>query len=172
MPRRSPAPAGPLFAGALERRPLPGGRSLRPPGSARSARTRLRPPRLRRVREPPGAYHGSVLTDLTVALARFVREQDSGVLLTGDPGFVLQERPLLLRGPDLAFIRKERIPPDGVPDTFWRGAPDLAVEVFSPSDTLCALLGRAREYLEAGAQASGWWTPGARRCTWSAPAGC
>ena len=38
----------------------------------------------------------------------------------------------------------------GVPDGFWPGAPDLAVEVLSPSNRFSEILERVEDYLVAG----------------------
>jgi Uma2 family endonuclease len=48
----------------------------------------------------------------------------------------------------VAFIRRERVP-DPLPDGFWP-APDLAVEVLSPSNRVMAMQQKVLEYLESG----------------------
>jgi Uma2 family endonuclease len=55
-----------------------------------------------------------------------------------------------VRAPDLAFIRRERIPVAGIPRGFWPGAPDLAVEVISPGDTYTEVEEKVNEWLSAG----------------------
>lgn len=64
--------------------------------------------------------------------------------------FLLREDPRLERRPDLAFVSVERLPPSD-PD-LYPGAPDLAVEIISPSDPSAAVFDKAREYLETGAR--------------------
>ena len=56
-----------------------------------------------------------------------------------------------MRGPDLAVVRRERI---GSLHSagFLRGAPDLAVEVVSPSNKAGEVQAKVAEYLAAGAQ--------------------
>ena len=56
-----------------------------------------------------------------------------------------------MRGPDVAFIRAEKLP-DSIPIGFWPVAPDLAIEVASPGNSLADLQEKAIEYLEAGTQ--------------------
>jgi Uma2 family endonuclease len=57
-----------------------------------------------------------------------------------------------IRVPDVSFIRRERLP-DGVsPRTFFDGAPDLAIEIISPSEDRADSAAKVAEYLEAGAQ--------------------
>lgn len=53
------------------------------------------------------------------------------------------------KAPDLAFIRRERIPVID-PKGFWNGPPDLAVEVLSPDDTAAQIAWKTTEYLSAG----------------------
>jgi Uma2 family endonuclease len=55
-----------------------------------------------------------------------------------------------VRAPDLAFVRRERIPEDGLPQGFWPGPPDLAVEVISPSDTYSEVEEKVGQWLDAG----------------------
>jgi hypothetical protein len=81
---------------------------------------------------PPGAEHGVVVARLAWRLVQYVQDKDLGVVLVGDVGFQLASDPDTVRGPDLAFVRKDRIPPGGIPRGYWPGAPDLAVEVISP----------------------------------------
>ena len=45
---------------------------------------------------------------------------------------------------------RERIDASGLPISFWRGAPDLAVEVLSPNDRARDVAGKVREYLTHG----------------------
>ena len=55
-----------------------------------------------------------------------------------------------MREPDIAFVRQDRIPADGVPDGFWPGAPDLAVEVTSPGDRPSEIRAKVSDYLARG----------------------
>ena len=52
--------------------------------------------------------------------------------------------------PDCAFVRKDRIPAAGIPKKYWPFAPDLAVEVLSPSDSASDVLDKINEWIEAG----------------------
>ena len=51
-----------------------------------------------------------------------------GVVMTSG-GVKLAANPDTVREPDIAFVRQDRISATGVPDGFWPGAPDLAVEI-------------------------------------------
>lgn len=72
--------------------------------------------------------------------------------ICGDPdwGMRLASNPDIVRAPDVGFVRAERVPASGIPDGFWPGAPDLAVEVISPTDRYGDVIDKAQEYLVAG----------------------
>ena len=52
----------------------------------------------------------------------------------------------------MCFVVKARIPATGIPTTYWPFAPDLAVEVISPSDRLADVHVKITEYFGAGAR--------------------
>ncbi|OCQ95975.1 hypothetical protein BCD67_23070 [Oscillatoriales cyanobacterium USR001] len=57
------------------------------------------------------------------------------------------------RSPDISFMAKERLQGlDDLPDGFLEGAPDLAVEILSPSNTLEEIDQKIREYFENGSR--------------------
>lgn len=104
----------------------------------------------RLVREPrPGARHGEIAGRIFYALETFVRERGGGAVAF-EAGFLLVEDPPTVRGPDVAFIASERLPPGETPKGFWPLAPDLVVEVLSPSNRTTAVLEKVLEYLSAG----------------------
>jgi Uma2 family endonuclease len=98
---------------------------------------------------PPGPEHGGIAGTVVGLLWPFVRQRGLGRVLT-DAGFITRRNPDLVRAPDVAFIRAAQIPPEGLPRRFWDIAPDLAVEVVSPSDTRVEVLGKVREWIDAG----------------------
>ncbi len=57
-----------------------------------------------------------------------------------------------IRSPDFALMRKERLPDGKPPADFIDGAPDLAVEIVSPSENLKDLHQKVLEYFESGAR--------------------
>jgi len=101
------------------------------------------------VREPPGFRHGRVAAALAARLWGYVQEHDLGVVLAGDPGFILQRGPDTVRAPDVAFISRERRP-DPEPVAYAELAPDLAVEVLSPGDRPGETLAKVADWLKAG----------------------
>ncbi len=107
----------------------------------------------RLVREPPpGAEHGGVTVEIGRLLGNFVRERGIGRVMA-EAGFVLAGDPPTVRAPDVAFLAADRIPEAGLPAGYVTGAPDLAVEVVSPSNTLAEVRAKVLDYLAAGARA-------------------
>lgn len=98
----------------------------------------------------PGAIHGKLAGRMAFLLIQHVTPRKLGEVLTNDSGFVLKRNPDTVRGPDVAFIRADRVPADGLPDSHFPGPPDLAMEVLSPSEGAFLLEDKIAEYLEAG----------------------
>jgi Uma2 family endonuclease len=96
----------------------------------------------------PSFGHGDVALWLGAALTRYVRAHRLGRVAGGDPFFIFERDPDTVRGPDIAFVRTERLPADL--DRFLELVPDLAVEVRSPSDRRGKVEAKARWYIEQG----------------------
>jgi Uma2 family endonuclease len=90
-----------------------------------------------------------VTARLARVLGQHVADRGLGIVLA-ETGFKLASRPDTVRAPDLSFLSADRLPSGDVPDTFWTGPPDLAVEVRSPEDRLPSLAAKANEYLAHG----------------------
>jgi Uma2 family endonuclease len=101
------------------------------------------------VREPAGYGHGAVAARLAKALMDHVDRDDLGHVLAAVTGFKLASNPDTVRAPDVAFVRRERIP-NPVPSGFAALAPDLVVEVLSPDDRPGAVLAKVADWLTAG----------------------
>ncbi len=99
---------------------------------------------------PSSTWSSAVSANALTLINGFVRPRRLGVCGDADWGFVLGTDPDLVRSPDVAFVSAERIPASGLPKGFWHGAPDLAVEVRSPSDRTADVLRKVAEFLEAG----------------------
>lgn len=83
--------------------------------------------------------------------AQFVLQlEDKGLgwAYPADAGFILFDDRSTVRSPDAAFVSKERLPTE--PNGFVPVAPDLAVEVMSPSDRMSDALSKVAMYLDAG----------------------
>ena len=103
------------------------------------------------VREPPGGRHGSVTMNLTLQLCIHVQREAAGQLFAAETGFTLFRGPDTVRAPDIAFVRRERVP-DPISVGYVDLAPDLVVEVLSPRDRPGETLAKVADWLEAGAR--------------------
>ena len=79
-----------------------------------------------------GVPHGRITARLSVPLGNFVSDHDLGEVYFGDAGFQLTWNPDTVVGPDIAYISKERLKEVAEVKGYWQGAPDLAVEVYTP----------------------------------------
>ena len=104
------------------------------------------------VSEPPGWAHGTIAAHIAVTLSLFVRSRRLGVVAV-ESGHVLARRPDTVRGPDVSFLRTERLPAREVAHRYHEGAPDLAVEILSPDDRATEVARKVAGYLRAGTQA-------------------
>jgi Uma2 family endonuclease len=104
-----------------------------------------------RVREPAGARHGSVTINLTIRLGTHVERAGAGQLFAAETGFTLSRGPDTVRAPDIAFVRRERLP-EPIPAGFPEFAPDLVVEVLSPDDRPGEVLAKIGDWLVGGAR--------------------
>src|SRR4029077_19991887 len=75
--------------------------------------------------------------------------RDLGQVVAGDVGFTLSRGPDTVRGPDVAFVRRGRVPRP-LPSAYAELAPDLAVEILSPSDRSGETLAKVADWLNAG----------------------
>jgi len=101
---------------------------------------------------PAGEEHGWVESHLFGLLFEQVRKRNLGVLYTSDTGFVLRTGPDVVRSPDIAFVRRERLPLPVDKSGYILGAPDLAVEIRSASQPPADLDKKLGQYLAAGTQ--------------------
>jgi len=111
------------------------------------------------VHEPPGGRHGYVAANLAFRLNQHIDLTSAGAVFVGDVGFTLHRDPDTVRGPDVAFVRKDRLP-QPIPNTYLEFAPDLVVEVLSHHDRP----GEAMEWPNSGRGVAGARSfPGSRR---------
>ena len=95
----------------------------------------------------PGYEHGRVVMGFGALLHNYVKPRRLGDVLM-ELGCKLESNPDTVRGPDIAFIRRERTS-QGTRG-FWNGAPDLVVEVRSPGDRPSEIREKVDEYLTHG----------------------
>lgn len=94
---------------------------------------------------PAGFEHEVVIAKLIAVLAKFVYENKLGFICGSNLGCWMKSENL--RCPDVSFISKDRLKKSvRLPKGFFKGSPDLAVEVLSPSDTIEGVHGKIVEY--------------------------
>lgn len=102
------------------------------------------------VREPrPKDPHGHVQVLVAYALHGWAREV--GARVTTESGYIIFDDPPTLRGPDVAVVLRPRST-EGEPGGWVRGAPDVAVEILSRSDTSSGMQEKTLDYLNAGSK--------------------
>jgi Uma2 family endonuclease len=103
---------------------------------------------------PAGVLHGKMVMQIGRKLADFVEGQHLGEVVAGDVGFVLSlpGDPDRVRAPDVAYISARTLAGAPLSERFHAGAPDLAVEILSPSDNPVDVQQKVRDYLEAGSR--------------------
>ena len=98
---------------------------------------------------PPSFHHGRTCSIVGRELGGFVDARQLGWLTSNNSGVILGRNPDTVRGPDLAFWSRERMPTP--PRTGYAEiAPDLVIEVLSPSDVFPQILRKVQQYLRAG----------------------
>ena len=103
------------------------------------------------VKMPPAGHMSSFLElNIGAELRTFVREHGLGRTYSSAGGFRLQSDPDTVLAPDASFVRQERVDEVGDGDGFFPGAPDLAIEVISPSDRYTEVEAKVEEWLNAG----------------------
>ncbi len=98
---------------------------------------------------PTGAEHGMIEFRLGGALQSFVLQQNKGWVMGGEVGVYTRRNPDRVRGGDIIFvsnIRSEKRPGQG----FLEFAPDLIVEIMSPSDRWQDMQKKLEEYFHIG----------------------
>lgn len=99
---------------------------------------------------PAGHDHGRIAARLTIVLGRHVEENNLGEVYAPETGFKLRSDPDTVQAPDVSFVTRERADKVGESRGYFPGAPDLAVEVLSPKDTVSEVEEKVAEWLEWG----------------------
>ena len=97
---------------------------------------------------PTGGEHGRVESELAALLREFVRQHKLGWVIAGEAGIYTRRNPDRVRGMDVAFISYARLP--RLPAGFLTVAPELVVEIISPTDRWSDAQTKIEEYLAIG----------------------
>jgi Uma2 family endonuclease len=96
--------------------------------------------------------HGQILINIGAILRSYARANPGWSVSGADPGTKLGRDPDVLRGPDVAIVRLERVPTGKGEEGWLEGAPDVAVEVLGDAQSMGELTRKALDYLRAGAK--------------------
>jgi Uma2 family endonuclease len=101
-----------------------------------------------------GRRHARIEMHIGLPLGGFVTSNSLGEAYGADAGYILSRDPLVFLSPDVSFVRQDRLPtPANVDDEgFLEIAPDLAVEVISPSNSAREMPDKVMVSLEHGMQ--------------------
>lgn len=98
---------------------------------------------------PTGFLHGTTTSNLTVFLGIHINKHKLGIITAAETGYRLADNTVI--APDIAFIRADRVPKDPV-EGFVPLAPDLAVEVMSPSNNASEMSRKIDLLMQHGTQ--------------------
>jgi len=101
---------------------------------------------------PAGSKHGMIALRIGRLLSNFVEPRGLGIILVAETGFRVGSNPDTVLAPDAAFIARERLG-ENLPDGYFPGAPDLAVEVLLPNDRAGEVFHKVQDWLGAGSAA-------------------
>lgn len=99
------------------------------------------------IHEVPSAepIHAQIIANILAELKLFIRETDVGYAFADSVDYFLPNDDVFI--PDVSYISKERQP--SLPKKFTI-APDLAVEVVSPSNSMREILKKVESYIACG----------------------
>jgi Uma2 family endonuclease len=101
------------------------------------------------VMSPAGSPHGRRIMRFSFVLMGHVYKHKLGEVFDGQTGFRMKSRDVL--SPDISFIANERLKGlHEVPEGFYEGAPDLAIEFLSPGESIKRLKRKLAQYFENG----------------------
>jgi Uma2 family endonuclease len=96
-----------------------------------------------------GMEHGNIGMFLGGAIEIYVRSKKLGATCDSSTAFTMKSGNK--RSPDVSFVSRERLQGlKRLPKGYFQGAPDLVVEVISPSNTFEEIHNKLVEYFESG----------------------
>ena len=103
-----------------------------------------------RVTPPPGSPHAYAASNLLALLVVHVKERGLGRVFGDGAGYELVQLPRTVRVPAVSFVRSSRLPRDGAVPGLLKLAPDIAIEILSPSETASELEEKLDDYRACG----------------------
>jgi Uma2 family endonuclease len=98
---------------------------------------------------PTRVEHGRLESRLNLILGAYVAEHNLGELMVGEVGVYIRRNPDTIRAADLLFISHERLA-QATANDFLDVAPELIIEIMSPSDRWAEIRRKLRDYFAAG----------------------
>ena len=93
----------------------------------------------------PNAKHSGIATRLSGEILFYLKSNKIGRVYN-EAHFQIGENK---RIPDVAFVSADKIPNSGEPQQFWNFAPDLAIEIVSPTDFYQDVFAKIYDYFAA-----------------------
>ena len=95
---------------------------------------------------------GLASTEAMMPMWEYVSENDLGLVLPGMVGYHIKSDPDHVRVPSIGFISNERLKWVVDKEDFFPGAPDIAFENVTVSDTYCYMNDKISDWFEADAK--------------------
>ena len=99
-----------------------------------------------------GELHGAIATNVILALGTYVKTHKLGRVYPADTTYILEEDEhgvQLMRLPDVSFVAADRVKTQDRA-TYYHLAPDVAIEIISPSERAVDMRTKLRDYLRTG----------------------
>jgi Uma2 family endonuclease len=116
---------------------------------SRRGRCELVNGRIIQMEDATGFEHGDIENNVGAELRAFVRPRHLGRVQVGGVGIYIRRNPDTVRGVDVLFISNERFA-QVKSSSYLDVAPELVVEVMSPSDTWDEVTEKLQEYFSIG----------------------
>lgn len=100
----------------------------------------------------PTLRHQNVLSELLTALRSFAKQNQAGMVYPAPYDVVIQRSPLRTRQPDLFFFSRQQLlqAPHLLSEPRTEIAPELVIEVLSPSDSVSVWRDKLHDYHQVG----------------------
>lgn len=99
---------------------------------------------------PAGRPHGVIALRIGSRLERHVEAHALGEAYAAETGFRIATNPDTVLAPDASYVSRVRLEQMEQSEGFISGAPDLAVEVVSPRDSVPDVEDKVSRWLDAG----------------------
>lgn len=97
--------------------------------------------------------HSRCLIEVGSVLNTWARRSNDATVVGGEVGFVLSRDPNTVVGIDVAVVARDLLRSQDDDSTLIHGAPVVAVEILSPSDTQAQIRAKTKRYLDHGVAA-------------------